>query len=76
MLPGKCSTLRTAYGQSRVRIPNDVVLHRVPLSGLATSLLLGIKEDAKKRAEADGIPISPFHLQGVEGRALTDIKRT
>ena len=34
------------------------------------------KEDANKRAEADGIPISPFIFTGVDGRALTDIKRT
>ena len=51
-------------------------LHRVPLSGLATNLLLSIKEDAKRKAEVDGIPMSPFIFTGVDGKALTDIKRT
>jgi integrase len=51
-------------------------LHRVPLSGLATSLLTGIREDAKRRAEADGVPLSAFIFTGVDGKPLTDIKRT
>jgi integrase len=51
-------------------------LHRVPLSGPATSLLIDLKGEATRKADADGIPISRFIFTGVDGNPLTDIKRT
>ena len=72
---------RHALRQARQHIPrrDPVGLRTFPAQlttrPSATNLLLGIREDAKRSAEADGIPISPFIFTGVEGRALTDIKR-
>jgi integrase len=51
-------------------------LHRVPLSGPALHLLKEMKETAKRKAEADGAPLNPFVFSGLNGKALTDIKRT
>ena len=51
-------------------------LHRVPLSGPAIQLLVELKAAAKRKAEADGIPLNPFVFPGANGRPLTDIKRT
>ena len=70
-----------ALRQARQHIPRcDPVGLRTFPTQLTTrpsaTSLLGIKEDAKRRAEVDGIPISPFIFTGVEGRALTDTKRT
>ncbi len=51
-------------------------LHRVPLSGPALRLLIDMKEEAKRMARRDGIPMSPFVFPGGEGKHLVEIKRT
>ena len=48
-------------------------LHRVPLSGPALQLLLGMKEEARRKVEVDGTPVSPFVFPGVSGKPLTEI---
>jgi integrase len=50
-------------------------LHRVPLSGPALHLLKEMKETATRKAKADGAPLNPFVFYGLNGKALTDIKR-
>src|SRR5262249_30716741 len=51
-------------------------LHRVPLSGPAIQLLTEMKEEAERKAKANGTPINPFVFPGANGKPLTDIKRT
>jgi integrase len=51
-------------------------LHRIPLGGAALQLLMEIKEEARRKAEPNGAPISPFVFPGADGKSLTDIKRT
>ena len=50
--------------------------HRVPLSGHARDLLVTIKNEANRKAEESGEPVSPFVFPGAGGRPLTEIKRT
>jgi integrase len=51
-------------------------LHRVPLSGPALRLLTEMKEEATGKALRNGAPINPYVFPGVDGKPLTDIKRT
>ncbi len=51
-------------------------LHRVPLSRTALDLLLGIKASAQKAAAVTGAALSPCVFPGLDGKPLTDIKRS
>ena len=51
-------------------------LHRVPLSGPALRLLADLKEEATRNARKHGVAMSPYVFPGVDGKPLTDIKRT
>ena len=51
-------------------------LHRVPLSGPALRLLADMKDEAARKARKHGVALSPYVFPGVDGKPLTDIKRT
>ncbi len=51
-------------------------LHRVPLNSPALRLLRDMKERAAQKAKERGAPISPFLFSGLDGKPLTDIKRS
>lgn len=51
-------------------------IHRVPLNGPAHQLLNDIKERALRGANARGVPLNRFVFPGVDGKPLSDIKRT
>jgi integrase len=51
-------------------------LHRVPLGGAALQLLIDMKQEATRKAEASGTTMSPFVFPGVNGKSLTEIKRS
>ena len=52
------------------------LIHRVPLSGPALRLLTDIRDDAVRLANAAGSSLSPYVFPGVDGKPLTDIKRS
>ena len=52
------------------------LVHRVPLSGLALRLLTDIRVDATRLAHAAGSSLSPYVFPGIDGKPLTDIKRS
>lgn len=51
-------------------------IHRVPLNGPALQLLNDIKDQALRSASARGLPLNRFVFPGVDGKPLSDIKRT
>lgn len=51
-------------------------VHRVPLSGPALQLLAEIKGQAVPTADANGRQAAPYVFPGIDGKPLTDIKRT
>lgn len=51
-------------------------LHRVPLSGPALNLLTDIKATAQRAADKAGTDLSPYVFPGLDGKPLTDIKRS
>lgn len=52
------------------------LVHRVPLSGPALRLLTDIRDDALRLADMAGRSLSPYVFPGVDGKPLTDIKRS
>ena len=52
------------------------LIHRVPLSGPALRLLVEIKEASAQGAKSSGTPASPYVFPGLDGKPLTDIKRS
>jgi len=52
------------------------LVHRVPLSGPALRLLTDIRIDAARLAHAAGSSLSPYVFPGIDGKPLTDIKRS
>jgi integrase len=51
-------------------------LHRVPLNGPALRLLVDLKEEAMRKAQNNGVAMSPHVFAGASGKPLTDIKRS
>jgi integrase len=51
-------------------------LHRVPLNSPALRLLRDMKERATQKAKERRVPINPFLFSGLDGKPLTDIKRS
>jgi integrase len=51
-------------------------LHRVPLNSPALRLLKEMKEHGMQRAKERGTPIHPFLFPGLDGKPLSDIKRS
>ena len=52
------------------------LVHRVPLSGPALRLLTDIRDDAVRLAHAASRSLSPYVFPGVDGKPLTDVKRS
>jgi integrase len=51
-------------------------LHRVPLNSPALRLLKEMKQHATQKAQERRTPIHPFLFPGLDGKPLTDIKRS
>jgi integrase len=52
------------------------LIHRVPLSGPALRLLTDIKNEAEREAHVAGMAPSPYVFPGVDGKPITDVKRS
>jgi integrase len=51
-------------------------LHRVPLNSPALRLLMDMKERAAQKAKESRATLNPFLFSGLDGKPLTDIKRS
>lgn len=50
--------------------------HRVPLSAPALALLVGMRQNAERRAENARMAVSPYVFPGTDNKPLTEVKRT